>query len=820
MALRLTPISTSPSAPAGGVPTRSDAVAVRELAARAAALLAAGDFDHYRQLFAQAGAIEHESRRYQARKLLLEQALRAIGQVPAAHAEDILVAMAREGVEVLESEPAEPVLLNYVGLAFYELWSLDAARALWGAAARLDPELPHLRRNLAELSRRRRSPGRPRRQVHVGFGALVLRARRVADRARPAKGMKLSLCMIVRDEQEMLPQCLDAVAPAVDEIVIVDTGSVDRTVEIARSYGAKVIQRAWTGSFADARNVSFDAATGDWLLYLDADEVLVAEDVQRLRDLTGQTWREAFFLAETSFTGEAHAGTGLTHNALRLFRSRPEYRFEGRLHEQIANRLPGYLPERVALSPVRVEHYGYLGVIRSAKEKSRRNIELLRAQQTEGESTPFLHFNLGSEYAAAGESAAALAEFERSWELLDGEGSTAYGFAPTLAVRLVRELRACGRHQEAIDRAARCLELFGGFTDLVFEQGLSSLASDRAADADRYFKQCIELGDAPAQYSASLGCGTYLPRIALADAHLHAGETDAALELLRWCVEHHPGFYGVVLPYATALLRSGADGDAVVAEIEQRIPRVTPTVRFMLGTALYECGATPQAEQQFRLVLEAQPHSGRARVALAETLLAQRRNAEAADAAAELAEDDPLAAIAVRSELFARIVAGDLDGARAAAERAARVGLPASERELFGTWIGLAQGGPVSGRVPAPAVPLLEVMLEALLRVQDFDAFEVAHPLVRAAEIPGRDKRELLGQIYLRRGFLQSAAREWMAVCQERPDARALAGLAQVSLAHGLREDAENFANEALTLDPACAAAASIVAAIREAVPA
>ncbi len=81
--------------------------------------------------------------------------------------------------------------------------------------------------------------------------------------------------MIVRDEEEMLPRCLAAVADAVDEIIIVDTGSVDRTIEIARSFGAQVIEREWTGSFSDARNASFDAATGDWILYLDADEVLV-----------------------------------------------------------------------------------------------------------------------------------------------------------------------------------------------------------------------------------------------------------------------------------------------------------------------------------------------------------------------------------------------------------------------------------------------------------------------------------------------------------------------------------------------------------------
>ncbi len=86
--------------------------------------------------------------------------------------------------------------------------------------------------------------------------------------------MRISLCMIVKDEEEMLPRCLAAVAEHVDELVIVDTGSTDRTVEIAESFGADVVEFPWNGSFADARNVSLDRATGDWILWLDADEVL------------------------------------------------------------------------------------------------------------------------------------------------------------------------------------------------------------------------------------------------------------------------------------------------------------------------------------------------------------------------------------------------------------------------------------------------------------------------------------------------------------------------------------------------------------------
>src|SRR5581483_9397925 len=89
--------------------------------------------------------------------------------------------------------------------------------------------------------------------------ALGMRGRRIAHAARPARALTISLCMIVKDEEEMLPGCLEAVASAVDEIVVVDTGSSDRTVEIAESFGARVIHFPWNGSFSDARNVGLDA---------------------------------------------------------------------------------------------------------------------------------------------------------------------------------------------------------------------------------------------------------------------------------------------------------------------------------------------------------------------------------------------------------------------------------------------------------------------------------------------------------------------------------------------------------------------------------
>jgi hypothetical protein len=231
----------------------------------------------------------------------------------------------------------------------------------------------------------------------------------------------------------------------------------------------------------------------------------------------------------------------------------------------------------------------------------------------------------------------------------------------------------------------------------------------------------------------------------------------------------------------------------------------------MLGTALYEAGATSAGEEQFRMVLARQPHSARARVALAESLLAQRRYAEAASEAAVVPGDDPLAVIARRSELFARTVACDLPGAALALEQAQQAGMAASELDLFRAWGQLASSGESSIELAEEALPQLEVMLEALLRVHDFEAFEALLGVFHRSPIGERERRELLAEMYMRRGFAASAAEQWMAVCHEEPDVRALLGLARVAAASGMAREAGDFAGAVLSRDPDNKLAASLL---------
>ena len=382
MALRLTGISTP--ADASGTPagvglqtlnaTESGSAFGNRLGTQARAHLSANDLDGYKALFARAGEHTDPQARYHAHVRLVEEGLAAAGQAASiTQATHRFVAAATGAIDALETDRAS----RFCSTTPASLCtSCGASTRLTRSSRQRTASIRRCRISSATSTsspsagaRRARAAARSSRSTRR-YPRSPAKARAIAKRARPATGLTLSLCMIVKDEEEMLPRCLAAVAPAVDEIVIVDTGSTDRTIEIAREYSATVIEREWTGSFSDARNVSFEAATGDWIIYLDADEVLVPEDVDRLRDLTGRTWREAFYLVETSYTGELGDGAAITNNALRVFRNRPHYRFEGRLHEQIAHNLPA-----VRRRPARAE-LGADRALRLSRRRPRRQGEV------------------------------------------------------------------------------------------------------------------------------------------------------------------------------------------------------------------------------------------------------------------------------------------------------------------------------------------------------------------------------------------------------------------------------------------------------------
>jgi len=192
-------------------------------------------------------------------------------------------------------------------------------------------------------------------------------------RGKQPASPRLSLSMIVRNEERFLPDCLASVKGIVDEIVIVDTGSTDATYTIATNAGCMITPMEWSGDFSLARNESLSRCSGEWILYLDADERLVGGQADLLKRLLRDQDIAAYSMIVRSTIALKDGHSVELMRYPRLFRRNPRVRFEGMIHEQIG---PSILRSggRILPSTLTIDHLGYSQSFDVLREKIERNM--------------------------------------------------------------------------------------------------------------------------------------------------------------------------------------------------------------------------------------------------------------------------------------------------------------------------------------------------------------------------------------------------------------------------------------------------------------
>ncbi|WP_339278965.1 glycosyltransferase family 2 protein [Paenibacillus sp. FSL W8-1187] len=266
---------------------------------------------------------------------------------------------------------------------------------------------------------------------------------------------RLSLVMIVRDEEKRLGRCLSSVQELVDEIVVVDTGSRDQTVSIARAYGASVYHFEWTDDFSEARNFALSKSTSDWNLVLDADNYVTHAETSALKAFLEQDskrWIGRIKIIDEAYSQGEYKETVGWYS--RLFPS--ELRYAGRIHEEIVSDYP-----RQRL-PIIVRHDGYV-----ARDKSSRNIPLLLSALKDSPS-PYYHFQLGKEYYGIKDYVRSCEQFHLSYSQLTGRES----FAPQVVVNYLYALLGLGNLSLGMKIILESHEYAKGYSDYYFVCGL------------------------------------------------------------------------------------------------------------------------------------------------------------------------------------------------------------------------------------------------------------------------------------------------------------------------------------------------------------
>lgn len=228
---------------------------------------------------------------------------------------------------------------------------------------------------------------------------------------------KISLCMIVKNEEKDLAACVESARGAFDELIIVDTGSTDDTKNAAAALGAKLINYTWNDDFAAARNCSLEAATGDFILILDADERLTKGSPSVIRESLTNPNTAALAIEVLS-----DVGGGARHGAwlVRLFPRSAEIRYIRRLHESVNEAIAQYHIQhgtRTLFCDAKIEHSGYTPSRFESLQKRERNLKLHKLTVEERPGDAYAWYRYGDELRAVDKAKAAEA-LERSWSLL------------------------------------------------------------------------------------------------------------------------------------------------------------------------------------------------------------------------------------------------------------------------------------------------------------------------------------------------------------------------------------------------------------------
>lgn len=330
----------------------------------------------------------------------------------------------------------------------------------------------------------------------------------------------LSLVMIARDEEAALERSLRSVQPFVDEVIVVDTGSVDGTREVAMAAGARVLSFPWQDDFAAARNECLRYARGLWVLALDADEEVVEGSWLGLRSLLVSTNERRFAVEITNLVGDGSQRERVL--VTRLFR-RDGHTYVGRVHEQLF-----YLGNPVPSGPVsglRITHHGYLSQTLNARNKLQRNLSLLHRCWREG-ADAYIAYQLGVTYLVAGRPADALPWFDETRRL---QGQYSWGVLKHTA----QCLRALGRYAEAARLVKQGTVLYPDYTDLHFLLGTLFLDLGCIREAEKAFLACLDLGEAPSPYKTVEGVGSFLAHYNLGVIHEMTGRLGSAVEHYR-----------------------------------------------------------------------------------------------------------------------------------------------------------------------------------------------------------------------------------------------------------------------------------------------
>ena len=411
--------------------------------------------------------------------------------------------------------------------------------------------------------------------------------------------------MIVRNEEAVLSDCLSSVKEVADQLVVVDTGSTDDTISIASSYGAEIHHFQWIDDFATARNESIKYATGDWILWLDADERLLESSVDPLKRLLAPPKCPVIYkvhIRNLQRDGQSYT-MSMSH---RLFSRHPQIHFSGRIHEQVHPSLKaaGGMEKP---SGIVLEHKGYALEEDQMRAKFNRNMELLEAMVEEQPDSAYAYYTLGQNHALLGEQDQALQAYLRALEINLFTGSS----AATLYNALAETCWQLDRLDEAENYALKSLTITGRQTSGNYIMYRIMHSTGNVSGQIEYLERIL-----PYSHQGNMGSISDLPKdislprqhllFSLGKLHISSENFSSAEKALKECLELDSERREVRELLATVLARQNRWEEfiAILVDLQQPYSR---NLRELYGIALVKLQRFNEAIIHYQAWLKDEP---------------------------------------------------------------------------------------------------------------------------------------------------------------------------------------------------------------------
>ncbi|MGL4730417.1 MAG: tetratricopeptide repeat-containing glycosyltransferase family 2 protein [Clostridium sp.] len=374
----------------------------------------------------------------------------------------------------------------------------------------------------------------------------------------------VSLCMIVKNEEEFLGRCLKSVEDLVDEMIIVDTGSEDNTVNIAKDFGADVYYYKWDNSFSNARNFSLSKATKDWILILDGDDEFEREDAEKFIEIVNNSNKEGHFFKTLSLNSEFDLKNYSYNLNLRLLKNNGEYEFHGAIHEQIKNKLKEIQYKDFQSNEIRIYHRGYIESVAKKQNKRKRNMTLIMEELKKDPFNGFYNFNMANEYCSLGDYKTALEYFEVAYKNID----LINGYANKLVLRRILALITLRKYKKALIALDEGLDLYPNFTDLVFYKALVYEKQKKYTMAIKAYEKAINMGEAPIELRFLNGCSSFRAYQGIAQIYFKMDDYDEAIKNYEKAIECDRTFWTQYYSVTKLYVKIFADEEKVYNKIK------------------------------------------------------------------------------------------------------------------------------------------------------------------------------------------------------------------------------------------------------------